>query len=507
MESTIEYVYEQMLNRNVVVLIAVSLAVTYGLWNRRGNLPPGPWGLPYFGLVPYLLLMDWLYGLQRHEALARVAGRYGKVFSFTAFGRVVVVLNDAEAIKEAYQRREMNDRPRMKVKNHSLGKGVAFASGDCWKEQRSFSIRTLESLGAGRPVHEEKIAQEARTVLDEIASHEGKPFDPKFPMLICVSNIISTLLFSIRHEYDDDKYKAFLDMIAEITHLMGTSGAIQSAPLIKHLPLDSKKRLAEFGTTECRYMIGIIKEHRKNLDPGNPKDFTDAYLGEILAKVQSGETESHISTENLPHTLIHLYSAGTENVSTTLRWGLMYMIAYPEVQARVQEELDRVVGPNRMPQLSDEAALPYTQATILELQRFSTVAPLGAAHVSTDEFNLYGYTIPARTPVIPNTWAIHYDPKVWKEPAKFNPERFLTESNSLKGADGIVSFSAGNRICIGRHLARMEMYLLFTHLLHRFNFRKVDGSPPLDFRGHGSFARVPDLYLLRATERHQEGES
>ncbi|XP_022085314.1 cytochrome P450 2J5-like [Acanthaster planci] len=504
MESTLQYIFEQMLNRNVAVLLAMSLFVAYSMWKSKVNLPPGPWGLPYFGLVPYFILMDLIYGLQRHEALARVAVKYGKVFSFKAFGRVVIVLNDAEAIKEAYQRKEMNDRPRMNIKNHSLGKGVAFASGDCWREQRSFTIRTLETLGAGRPIHEEKIAQEVKAVLDEIAAFGGKAFDPKYPMMICVSNIISSLLFSIRHEYDDKEYKDFLDMIAEITHLMGTSGAINSAPLIKHLPLASKNKLAKFGTTELRYMIGIVKEHRKNLDPENPKDFTDAYLSEVLARKESGNTKSQISYENLPHTLIHLYSAGTENVSTTLRWALLYMIAYPEIQARVQAELDRVVGPDRMPQLSDEAGLPYTQATLLELQRVATVAPLGAAHMSTDEFSLYGYTIPAKTAVIPNTWAIHYNPKVWKEPAKFNPERFLSESGSVIGGDGIVSFSAGNRICIGRHLARMEMYLLFSHLLHRFSFRKADISPPLCFRGQGSFARVPDHFLLQATERHHE---
>ena len=103
MESTTGNALELIVSRNVLVFLVVLLCVTYVVWDRRGKLPPGPWGLPYVGVVPYFVLMECVFGLQRHEILARFAPRYGKVFSFVAFGRVVVVLNDAEAIKEAYQ--------------------------------------------------------------------------------------------------------------------------------------------------------------------------------------------------------------------------------------------------------------------------------------------------------------------------------------------------------------------------------------------------------------------
>ena len=222
---------------------------------------------------------------------------------------------------------------------------------------------------------------------------------------------------------------------------MGTAGAMHSAPILNHFKLPSKLRLGKMVVTELKYMKRIIKEYQTGLDPDNPRDFTDAYLNEI-----QNSNQSHICDGNLPDTLIHLFSAGTENISTTLRWALLYMIANPDIQAKVQEEMDRVVGRDRMPQLSDEASLPYTGATLLELQRMSSVAPLGVAHMSTNDVNIQGYTIPARTTVIPNTWAIHYNPKVWKEPAKFNPERFLDKQRKVTGGEGIVSFSAGKQI-------------------------------------------------------------
>ncbi len=209
--------------------------------------------------------------------------------------------------------------------------GVAFASGDCWKEQRRFTIKTLECLGAGKPTHEEKLSKEAKVMLDEIAAQDGKAFDPKYYMMICVSNIISSLLYSKRHDYNDAEYRSFLDMIAEITHLMGTAGAMPTTPILKHLKLPQGKRLGDMVVSEMRYMKRIMRERQTSHDPsGDPRDFTDAYLTEI-----PNEALIHLCCGNLPHTLIHVFSAGTENISTTLRWALLYMIAYPDVQARV----------------------------------------------------------------------------------------------------------------------------------------------------------------------------
>ncbi|XP_071808795.1 cytochrome P450 2J4-like [Asterias amurensis] len=496
MEYVLGYVYEQMVGRNVVLLFAISLCATYGLWKRRrADLPPGPWGLPYFGMVPYFFLVEWLFGLQRREILENFGAKYGKIFSFTAFGRLVVVLNDGQTIKEVYQLQELNDRPKLKINNQSLGQGVAFANGDCWKEQRRFTIKTLDRLDAGKAIHEEKLSEEAIALLGAIEALDGKAFDPKHHMMICVSNIITSMLYSRRHEYNDAEYRDYLDMIEDITYLMGTAGAMPTTPILKHLP--QGKRLRDNIIAERLYMKRIVRERQASHDPlGDPRDFTDAYLSEI-----PNEELTHLSHGNLTHTLIQIFSAGTANISTTLRWALLYMIANPDVQARVQEELDRVVGQDRMPKLSDEASLPYTQATLLELQRMSTVAPFGLAHMSSADAKYRGYTIPAHTVVIPNMWAIHYNPKMWEEPFKFNPGRFLDEQDKVKGAERVVSFSAGNRVCIGRHLSRMEMYTFLTHLLHKFSFRKADSSPPLSFKGSGGFARVPDQYFLHAVKR------
>ena len=78
-----------------------------------------------------------------------------------------------------------------------------------------------------------------------------------------------------------------------------------------------------------------------------------------------------------------LFSAGQETVKTTLQWGILWMLHNPEVQKKVQGELDVVVGRSRLPALDDLPFLPYTEATILEIIRRSNVVGLGTIHATT----------------------------------------------------------------------------------------------------------------------------
>ncbi|XP_038061586.1 cytochrome P450 2U1-like [Patiria miniata] len=496
--EALRYIHDNLGISYSLILCLVILLALRVIFKAR-YLPPGPWGFPWLGMVPYFLLVGRFGGVQRHEALARLAARYGKVFSFTAFGKVIIVLSDPQAVRELFSRQELNDRPEIHIENIPTGTGVALANGERWKQQRVFTIRILEKYGVGKPAFEENIASEARALLRELEKLNGEVFNPKHHLMLCVSNIITDILFSTKHEYDDADYKNYLDMVAEITHLMGTSGATHSLPLINLIPLPSRIRLSQILGSEFDDMHKIIKKHRDRLDRGNLRNFLDEYLNEVVSRREQG-SPSEVNDANLPETLVQLYSAGTENTATTMRWALLFMIGKLDVQAQVQAELDRVVGRERLPTLSDEPLLPYTRATLLEIQRLGSVTPLGVAHFSASDVPYRSWTIPAQSTVIPNTWAIHNDPDIWKNPGVFKPGRFLDEKNQIVNDDLIMSFSAGNRICPGRHLAKMEIFILFTHLMHRFQFRKV-GSSPLSFRGHGSFARVPDEFELQISLR------
>ncbi|PRD17723.1 UNVERIFIED_CONTAM: Cyp18a1 [Trichonephila clavipes] len=127
-----------------------------------------------------------------------------------------------------------------------------------------------------------------------------------------------------------------------------------------------------------------------------------------------------------------VFSAGLETVTSTLEWSTLFLVTHKEVQTRVQEEIDRVIGSERIPELKDLPEMPYTEATILEVLRRANVIALGNSHATLADTELGGYFIPKDTHVLPNLFAIHMDPNLWDSPEEFNPGRFLVNGRVVK---------------------------------------------------------------------------
>ncbi len=138
-----------------------------------------------------------------------------------------------------------------------------------------------------------------------------------------------------------------------------------------------------------------------------------------------------------------MFAAGSETTSTTLLWGLVYLIHHPEVQSQVQKEIHAVIGTMRRPNMKDKPFLPYTDAVILEVQRLADIAPLGLPHAVMEDVVFKGYYIPKGTMVMPFLHSVHRDTKQWKEPLKFDPSRFLDNGGKIVNRDRIMPFSAG----------------------------------------------------------------
>ena len=139
-----------------------------------------------------------------------------------------------------------------------------------------------------------------------------------------------------------------------------------------------------------------------------------------------------------------LFVAGTDTTATTLKWAILYLMLHPDIQRKIHEELDMVIGRERMPTLEDRKVLPYTEAVLLEIQRIATIVPLSVPHSTAYDTKLAGYDIPAGTFILSNLWAVHHDPKVWKDPEEFKPERFLNEDGTaVVQREELIPFSIG----------------------------------------------------------------
>ena len=165
-----------------------------------------------------------------------------------------------------------------------------------------------------------------------------------------------------------------------------------------------------------------------------------------------------------------------ETTTTTLRWAILLMALNEEIQSRVRDEIWRVLGKDRAPSSADRSALKYTDAVLAEVQRFSTIVPLGIAHCASEGCRVREYTISKGNIVYPNLYAAHHDPAIWPDPNRFNPDVNFVKSDAsgqivgLKNVQYLIPFGLGKRQCLGEALAKQELFLFFVGLMQRFTF-------------------------------------
>jgi len=199
--------------------------------------------------------------------------------------------------------------------------------------------------------------------------------------------------------------------------------------------------------------------------------------------------------------LVDLFIAGSETTSTTLSWSFLYLSKFPEVQKKLQEEIDKVIGNSRLPSLTDRPSMIYTQAVIHEVLRYSTLAPFGLFHNTNREVQLGGYTIPKNTMIMPNLYAAHFDENLWEDPHRFNPERFIS-NGEFKRNDAFMAFSTGKRACLGESLARDELFLFMTSLFQRFVVSTEVERSEIDISPNVSSMLTPKPHKFILQERY-----
>uniref|UniRef100_A0A673ANH6 Cytochrome P450 2J2-like n=1 Tax=Sphaeramia orbicularis TaxID=375764 RepID=A0A673ANH6_9TELE len=463
----------------LLLFIVVFILTADYIKNRRlTGFPPGPTALP-------ISTSNILF----------VAGTYGDVYSLRMGQRWVVVLNGFEAVTQALvtQGDSFSDRPSIPL-HDDIFHGLVFSNGNTWKQQRRFALSTLKYFGFGKKSLEPVILEEFTYVAKEIS----KPFNPHLIVNNTVANIICLLVFGHRFEYSDEQFKKLMKLFEQGTQLeVSVSAQLYNAfpQLMRRLPGPHQKfkrvieELKDFIRTE-------VKDHKQKWDPSDLRDYIDYYLNEIQTD------DSTFDEECLFMSVLDLFGAGSETTSTTLRWAFLYMVKYPEIQERVQAEIDSVIGQSRPPSVDDRADLPYTDAVIHEVQRMGNIVPLSLPHVTNRDVHLRGYTIPKGVTIIPNLTSVLFDKREWKTPFTFNPGHFLNEEGKFVKPAAFIPFSAGKRLCLGENLARMELFLFFTSFMQRFTFSMPPGvKPVLDYRFGVTLS--PVHYEICAKPRHE----
>nr|XP_051692379.1 cytochrome P450 2F2 isoform X3 [Oryctolagus cuniculus] len=433
-----------------LLLLALVLALAWwGCGTRRartpGPLPPGPTPLPLLG---NLLQLE---SGRLDRALMELSGRWGPVFTVWLGPRPAVVLCSYAALRDALvlQADTFSGRGAMAVfERFTRRNGILFSNGQRWRTLRNFTLGALKEFGVGTRTIEERVLEEAVCLLDEFQATAGAPLNPRQLLDNAVANVICSVVFGHRYGYTDPEFRRLLDLFHDNFRIMSSRwGEIYNIfpSLLDWIPGPHHRIFGNF--TELRVFISEqIQRHRQTRQPEVARDFIDCFLAQMDKVQEQQDPESHFQRETLVMTTHNLFFGGTETTSTTLRYGLLILVKYPEVAAKVQAELDAVVGRAHAPRLEDRARLPYTNAVLHEIQRFISVLPLGLPRALTRDAHLHGHFLPKGTFVIPLLASSHRDPTQFKDPDCFNPTNFLDDKGEFQSNDAFMPFALGMRL-------------------------------------------------------------
>ncbi|XP_063294183.1 cytochrome P450 2J6-like isoform X2 [Pelobates fuscus] len=484
----------------VLFLVLVLLGYLWWKVTRPKSFPPGPLALP---IVGNLLQLDFSNFLKSLKEFSKV---YGPVYSIFMGSTPVVFVRGLTAMKDVLVVRglEFADRPQNKTSREFFhDKGLVMAPyGRAWKEHRRFTLSTLRDFGVGKNSMEEKIANESVYLIQEFKKNQDILYDPHYIVDNAVSNIICYLVFGRRYKYDDNTFRTILNIVHEQMTLMTSFwGQLYTAlEFIKYLPLPHRKLFSNIKTIYA-FLGNVLEEHKRSRIVGEPRDYIDCYLEELEQEKKESNNKQTFGNQNLFSCLVDLFVAGTETTSASLKWALLYMMAFPDIQEKCRNEIDKVRGDRERLDYGDRVSMPYTQAVLQEVQRFTTIVPLGVAHSTQKSVELNGFTIPKGTFIMTDLSSLHSDETCWKYPHEFNPENFLNDDGELLKAESFLPFSAGPRSCLGENLARMEIFLFFTAFLTHFEFHCSDPTSPPDLTPVFGITHVPKRFKMRLVSR------
>ncbi|XP_067881264.1 cytochrome P450 2K6-like [Heterodontus francisci] len=481
----------------LIILVFLIIFFINGSSTRSSfNAPPSPTPLPLIGNLHQLDLKNF------YKSLVKLADKYGSIYTLHLGLQKCVVLADYKSMKNALA--DQGDIFCVRYatasdQSVSAKLGMTLSEGEMWKQLRRFTLSTFRDLGLGKNSFEEKIIEEAEFLVNVFKSYNCQPFLPNEHLGVAASNLIAMMLFQQRFEHEDEIFKRFFKVLEKYNEINATEmiQILNAFPFLKHLP-GNHKEFIELHNEMNTLIQPLIAKILEQLTEGDVRNYVEAFL--VKQKEEAGNPGSYFHDKNLSRLILEMFAGGTETTAVNLQWSLLLMVKYPEIQKRVQEEIDQEIGTERAPRMEDRKKLPYTNAVIHEAVRFANVIPIIQRSNIGDTY-LGGYFIPKRTWVMTLLWSVLRDKTQWEKPDEFNPSHFLNSEGRFVKRDAFLPFGAGRRICPGQSIAMMELFLFFTTLLQKFKLQAPAHVTDLDITHGTGRILAPKPYKLCAVPR------
>ncbi|PRQ25127.1 putative flavonoid 3'-monooxygenase [Rosa chinensis] len=479
---------ERMSPSTIMTILLVLLTCLWSLISassksKHRKLPPGPRSLPITGNLHML-------GNLPHRSLQQLAKKYGHIMSIRLGNVSTIVVSSPQAAELFLKTHDTNfaSRPKIQASEYlSYGtKGMAFSQyGPYWRHMRKLCTLHLfcpAKMEAFRPLRKEELGVLVRKL--KRAAEEGGVVDVSEKIGVMNEDITYRMVLGCKR---DDRFD-LKAIVKETFFLTGAFNISDFVPSLAALDIQGlTKRLKKVSKTIDQLLEKIIDEHEQvaNTRTGKQghKDFVDVLLSLTNQQLNPNDEQVYfLDRTNVKAILLDMITAAFDTSAASIVWSLAELLRHPRIMKNLQEELQSVVGMDRMVEESDLPKLDYLSMVVKESFRLHPVAPLLIPHESIEDITIDGYDIPKKSRIIVNIWSIGRDPNVWSENVEeFYPERFMNSNIDLRGHDfQLIPFGSGRRGCPGMQLGLTTVRLVLAQLVHCFNWELPNGLVPQD---------------------------
>src|SRR5579859_7850472 len=422
---------------------------------RAELLPPALKGFPLIGL-----LFEARNPLQ---LLERVARQRGDIARFKVGTRWFILLNHPDWVSQVLvlqQNKFRNSDLSQRVLENVLGQGLLTSDGESWRRQRCLAQPAFRRSA---------IQYYAPTMIRTAQAHvcnwrNGEIRDIAEEMTALMLEMVVQVLFSATLACVADEISRATAYLMRYWH----KRLISVLNIPKSWPTPGNRRAQREHLLLDSIVYRIISERTKE-NATQQRDFLTLLMN------ATDEDGNRMTAKQLRDQTMTLFLAGHETTALTLAWAWYLLGQNPSCQARLQEELRRVLV-GRVPEAADVADLPYLRATINETLRLYPAAALNSRQ-SIVPFNVGGYQFPADTTVLMSSWILHRDVRFFDAPLAFRPERWIDGSINKLPKGAYFPFGDGPHRCIGQEFALLAVQLVVATIAQRFRFAVVPGHP------------------------------
>ncbi|KAB1999012.1 hypothetical protein ES319_D12G131000v1 [Gossypium barbadense] len=433
---------------------------------------PGPRGLPLIGS------MNMMASSLAHHRIATIAEtcKAKRLMAFSLGDTRVIVTCNPEVAKEILNSSVFADRP-VKESAYRLmfNRAIGFAPyGVYWR-----TLRRIAATHLFCPKQIKNSEEQRRFIADELVNLFGRhgherSFIVREVVKRASLNNMMVSIFGRKYKLDCDNNEVdeLRGLVEEGYDLLGTLNWSDHLPWLAQFdPQNIRVRCSNLVPKVSGFVGRIIAQHRARTN----EEACD--LVDVLLSLQGADK---LSDSDMIAVLWEMIFRGTDTVAVLIEWILARIVVHPDVQARVHDELDKVVGRSRAVDESDVMNLIYLMAVIKEVLRLHPPGPLLSwARLAITDTTVDGYHVPKGTMAMVNMWAIARDPQEWADPTVFVPDRFVAKTGkvefSVLGSDlRLAPFGSGRRTCPGKNLGLTTVSFWVATLLHEFEWLPSD---------------------------------